>query len=237
MLFENGTRFAPVSHMTALEAFGPNLRRIRLRRGISLDELSARTNVNAELWEAMEHNDFSRWPTGLAARAYVRDYATIVGIDPDETVDEFCRAVPHGDRRREPLVRGAAELLRHDLAWEEHLPPDVKVDRRSQRNEHDHAIDRQTLRAVASLIDLLLVTAAASVATTLLRSNFWTTVGVVGLLYHAVSMALLGSTPSAWAIDLYISANARGRHGDAMSAFRRLVMHSDTPTPDGTRAD
>ena len=41
--------------MTALEAFGPNLRRIRLRRGISLDELSARTNVSAELWEAMEH--------------------------------------------------------------------------------------------------------------------------------------------------------------------------------------
>jgi hypothetical protein len=59
----------------------------------------------------------------------------------------------------------------------------------------------------------------------------------VGLLYHAISMALLGSTPAAWVIDLYYAANARGRQGDAMSAFRRLVMHSDTPTPDGTRAD
>jgi transcriptional regulator with XRE-family HTH domain len=223
--------------MTALEAFGPNLRRIRLRRGISLDELSARTNVSAELWEAMEHNDFSRWPTGVAARAYVRDYATIVGLDPDETIDEFCRAVPHGDRRREPLVRGAATLLRHDLAWEDPLPAHVKTDRRSQRNHHDHAIDRQTLRAAASLADLLLVTAGASLATTFLRGNFWTTIGVVGLLYHAISMALLGSTPAAWVIDLYYAANARGRQGDAMSAFRRLVMHSDTPTPDGTRAD
>jgi transcriptional regulator with XRE-family HTH domain len=223
--------------MTSREAFGPNLRRLRLRRGISIEELSARTKVNAELWEAMEHNDFSRWPTGVAARAYVRDYATIVGLDPDETIDEFCRVAPQGDRRREPLVRGAAEILRHDLAWEEHLPPHVKVDRRAQRNEHDHAIDRQTLRAVASLVDLLLVTIGASGAATVLHGNFWTTVGVVGLLYHAISMALLGSTPSAWAIDLYMAANARGRHGDAMSAFRRLVMHSDTSTAEGNHAD
>ncbi len=143
-----------MSAMTAAEAFGPNLRRIRLRRGISLDQLSEQTKVSTELWEAMEHNDFSRWPTGVAARAYVRDYATIVGLDPDETIDEFCRIAPNGDRRREPLVRGAAEFLRHDLAWEDHLPPDIKVDRRSSRNAHDHAIDRQTLRAAASLTDL-----------------------------------------------------------------------------------
>src|SRR5215831_8536350 len=85
--------------MTSREAFGPNLRRLRLRAGISIEEVSARTNVSAELWEAMEHNDFSRWPTGVAARAYVRDYATIVGLDPDETIDEFCRIVPDGAKR------------------------------------------------------------------------------------------------------------------------------------------
>jgi len=222
--------------MTAAEAFGPNLRRIRLRRGISLDELSSQTNVSAELWEAMEHNDFSRWPTGVAARAYVRDYATIVGLDPDETIDEFCRIVPHGDRRREPLVRGAAQLLRHDLAWEDPLPAGVKVDRRTARNEHDHTIDRQTLRAAASLADLLVVTAAASVAATMTRGNFWTTIGVVGLLYHAISMALLGGTPAAWVIDLYMSVNARGRRSDAMSAFRRLVMHSEASRAEGNHA-
>lgn len=216
--------------MTSREAFGPNLRRERLRRGISIEELSARTNVSSELWEALEHNDFSRWPSGVAARAYVREYATIIGVDPNETIDEFCRVAPQGDRRREPLVRGAAELLRHDLAWEDHLPPDVKVDRRTARNAHDQAIDRQTLRAAASLADLLVVTAGASVATMMLHGNFWTTIGVVGLLYHAISMALLGGTPAAWVIDLYLSANARGRQGgDAMSAFRRLVMHSESP--------
>ncbi len=222
--------------MTSREAFGPNLRRLRLRRGISLDELSAQTNVSAELWEAMEHNDFSRWPTGVAARAYVREYATIVGLDPTDTVDEFCRIVPHGDRRREPLLRGAAEFLRHDLAWEDHLPAHVKVDRRAARSAPKDGFDRQTIRAVASLADLLIVTAGASGAAIMLHANFWTTVGVVGLLYHAISTALLGSAPAAWIIELYLSANARGQ-GDAMSAFRRLAMHSDTPTADGNRAD
>ena len=223
--------------MTSHEAFGPNLRRLRLRRGISIEELSARTNVSSELWEAMEHNDFSRWPSGVAARAYVREYAVIVGVDPNETIDEFCRVAPQADRRREPLVRGAAQLLRHDLAWEDHLPPDVKVDRRVARNAHDHAIDRQTLRAAASLTDLLVVTAIASVAAMMLRGNFWTTIGVVGLVYHAVSMALLGCSPAAWIVDLYVSTNARASQSETMSGFRRLAMQSDTSTADGPHAD
>ncbi|HUK34560.1 MAG TPA: hypothetical protein VLV86_11645, partial [Vicinamibacterales bacterium] len=151
-------------------------------------------------------------------------------------VDEFCRVAPQGDRRREPLLRGTAELVRHDLTWEDHLPADVKVDRRAARAPKD-GFDRQTLRAVASLSDLVVVTAGASVAALLLRGNFWTAVGVVGLLYHAVSTALLGSAPAAWIIDLYLSANARGQHGDAMSAFRRMAMQSDTSTPEGHRAE
>ena len=110
------------------------------------------------------------------------------------------------------------------------------MDRRAARAPKD-GFDRQTLRAVASLSDLVVVTAGASVAALLLRGNFWTAVGVVGLLYHAVSTALLGSAPAAWIIDLYLSANARGQHGDAMSAFRRMAMQSDTSTPEGHRAE
>ena len=48
--------------MTGGGAFGPNLRRLRLRRGLSLDELSTRTKVSVELWHAMESNDLARRP-------------------------------------------------------------------------------------------------------------------------------------------------------------------------------
>src|SRR5437867_5357746 len=112
------------------EAFGPNLRRIRMQQGISLYQIAEATKVSADLWAGLEKNDFSTWPTGIFARAYVRQYAQAIGVDPDGTVDEFCRWFPQGDRRAERVVRGQAELIGHALDWEEQIPPTVEVDRR-----------------------------------------------------------------------------------------------------------
>jgi transcriptional regulator with XRE-family HTH domain len=96
------------------ETFGPRLRRERERRGISLETIASLTNVSVELWKGFENNDFSRWPTGLYARAFVRDYAKAVGVDADEVVDDFCRLFPLGDRRAVALIRAQAELIGHE---------------------------------------------------------------------------------------------------------------------------
>ena len=113
------------------DAFGPNLRRIRVQRGISIHEIVCATNVSAALWEGLERNDLARWPTGIYARAYVRSYATVIGVDPETTVDAFCRWFPHGDRRAELVIRGHAEIIGHaDLQWQDHIPPVVEGDRR-----------------------------------------------------------------------------------------------------------
>src|SRR2546428_3691754 len=82
--------------MSEREAFGPNLRRLRVQRGISLESIAAATKVHTDLWAGLERNDFSRWPAGIYARAYVRAYAVEVGVDPDATVDEVCRLFPNG---------------------------------------------------------------------------------------------------------------------------------------------
>jgi len=112
--------------MSEREAFGPNLRRIRVQRGISIDEIVSGTNVSASLWEGLERNDLARWPTGIYARSYVRSYAKAIGVDPEATVDEFCRLFPQGDRRAELVIRGHAEIIGHmDLQWRDHLPPSV----------------------------------------------------------------------------------------------------------------
>jgi cytoskeletal protein RodZ len=107
------------------------MRRERERRGISLDTIVTRTNVSLELWLGFESNDFSRWPSGIFARAFVRDYAKAVGLDPDEVVDDFCRLYPVGDRRVVPIIRAQAELIGHDttVADDPRLMPDG-VDRR-----------------------------------------------------------------------------------------------------------
>ena len=110
--------------MSQREAFGPNLRRIRLQSGVSLQQLATATKVSETLWSGLERNDFSRWPSGIFARAYVREYAKAIGVDPEATVDEFCRWFPNGDRRALPTIKGQAEIVGHDdLQWQDHVPP------------------------------------------------------------------------------------------------------------------
>lgn len=118
--------------MRERDAFGPNLRRIRVKRGISVAEIVSATNVSARLWEGLERNDVSQWPSGIYARSYVRSYAKAIGVDPESTVDEFCRCFPQGDRRAELLIRGQAEIVGlRDLQWRDHVPPALgEVERR-----------------------------------------------------------------------------------------------------------
>ena len=101
--------------MSERDTFGPRLRRERERRGISLETIAARTNVSIELWIGLESNDFSKWPGGLFARAFVRDYARVLGLDDDEVIDDFCRLYPIGDRRVTPTLQKQAELIGHEF--------------------------------------------------------------------------------------------------------------------------
>ncbi len=106
----------------ARDAFGPSLRRARLQRGISLEQIAAAMKVEPALLEDLERNEFSRWPEGVYARSYLRQFADAVGVDPDLTVDEFCRWFPHGDRRTERIVREHAEIVGHDIEWRDDRP-------------------------------------------------------------------------------------------------------------------
>jgi hypothetical protein len=96
--------------MTDQEIFTTRLRRHRERSRTTLAEIAHATRVKPELLEGLEQNDLSAWPRGLYARSYIRAYAAAIGLDGDETVNEFCRLFPHGDRRVEPVIREIAEI-------------------------------------------------------------------------------------------------------------------------------
>jgi transcriptional regulator with XRE-family HTH domain len=97
--------------MTTQETFVTRLRRHRERNRISLEQLAHDTNIKQPLLEALEQNDLSEWPHGLYARAWIRAYADAVGLDPEDTVDDFCRLYPHGDRRAKETIRGLASIV------------------------------------------------------------------------------------------------------------------------------
>jgi cytoskeleton protein RodZ len=69
--------------------FGGKLRLARERRGISLRQIAANTKISVAVLEALERNDISKLPGGIFSRAFVRSYAIEVGLDPDQTVQEF----------------------------------------------------------------------------------------------------------------------------------------------------
>jgi len=138
--------------MSSRETFGPDLKRIRLRRGVSLAAIATTTKVAEELWDDMERNDFTRWPAGIYARAYLRAYAAQIDADPETVVDEFCRWFPQGDRRAGRTIREHATIVGHSLDWSEHVvDPDsgLETGRRATDLPVERGFADQCMRAAA----------------------------------------------------------------------------------------
>jgi cytoskeletal protein RodZ len=128
------------------ETFITRLRRHRERNKISLDEICVETRIKRELLDAFERCDLSEWPRGLYARAWVRAYASAIGLDPIDTVDEFCRLFPHGDRRGGPTVQDIAAIVAHPSAYRDEFGHDT--DRR--RSPHVNVMPKQAWQALVS---------------------------------------------------------------------------------------
>src|SRR5215510_7948586 len=78
----------------ATDDFGQKLRDARERRGLSLRQIASATKISLLTLEALERNDIARLPGGIFSRAFVRSYALEVGLDPEETIQEFMGQFP-----------------------------------------------------------------------------------------------------------------------------------------------
>ena len=199
------------------ETFGPVLRASRERRGITLRQMAAETKLGSELWADLEDNNLSRWPRQIYARSYVRDYALRVGLDADDTVNEFCRLFPEwGDRRAEKLIRRQAAIVDHDLDWED-LP--AKGNRRASdmRPGLPTILGRHRARIFVAIFDLA-VTSLCGYSGGLLGFGFW------GFLaFAAVSYNMVATLCSTRGFGLRV-ADSLIRFVSAMPAARRLLV-------------
>jgi transcriptional regulator with XRE-family HTH domain len=188
--------------VTTPERFGPTLRRLREARGVSLERIASTTKVPASLWAAMERNDLARWPTGIYARAYMRSYAELVGLDPDKVVDLFCRFFPHGDRRVEPVLRAAAQMVQHELRWEDDLGAAGTPDRRAPRGGRPDLgeMRSRSVKAVRAVTaDLAVIFAAAVASSALTGWSFWVVAALLVSLAYTACLVHVGTSPlKAW---------------------------------------
>lgn len=68
---------------------GARLRGERERRGIGIDEIEAETRIRAKFLLAIEEERFDTLPGPAYVRAFVRDYAEQLGLDPQSLVNEL----------------------------------------------------------------------------------------------------------------------------------------------------
>jgi hypothetical protein len=85
---------APVPYPRSDLSFGTRLRLQRERQQIAITEIATATKINPSLLKALERDDVSRWPQGIFRRAYIRDYACAIGLDPDVVMREFLELYP-----------------------------------------------------------------------------------------------------------------------------------------------
>jgi cytoskeleton protein RodZ len=72
-----------------LPSFGETLRRERELRGIDLRDVAEATKISVRFLRALEADRNDVLPGGLFPRAFVRQYAAYLGLDPERTVAEF----------------------------------------------------------------------------------------------------------------------------------------------------
>ena len=103
-----------------MSSVGETLRRERLRKGLSLEQISRETKISGRLLEAIERDQFDLLPGGVFAKSFVRQYARFLGLDEEEMASEVERAVsPVGDL---PGFIGAPEpafKVPRVLEWED----------------------------------------------------------------------------------------------------------------------
>ena len=101
----------------ASETVGEILRNKREEIGLSLDEITEKLNLDSNLIELLENNDFEKFKVETYLKGYLRAYAKLLGIDGDRIIKLYKESNPE----KEP------EIL-----------PDVKP--KNQKNSSDRSV-------------------------------------------------------------------------------------------------
>jgi cytoskeleton protein RodZ len=110
-----------------MDDLGAQLKRAREKRGVRLKDIATRTKISVAALEALERNDFTRLPGGIFGRAFVRAYASEIGLDADSIVAAF--QVQLEESEREAAERSAirVEITRDDREFLERQRRAVRI--------------------------------------------------------------------------------------------------------------
>jgi cytoskeletal protein RodZ len=76
---------------------GDTLRRERIRRNLQLDQISSELKISSRFLEAIEDERFEKLPGGVFAKAFVRQYGRLLGLNEEELasqLDQILEPIP-----------------------------------------------------------------------------------------------------------------------------------------------
>jgi hypothetical protein len=187
------------------------MRSERERRRIALEAIAENTKIGIGLLKGLERNDFSRWPSGIFRRSFIRSYAEAIGLDADDTLREFLERFPDPmdevaavdavaaaaiDRGRTPATRTVLRLTLADAR-----PPfwSGNILRRLPRRLAAVAWDAGSMLAVA-------------VSAFMFIDHFWAPLAITMLCYYGGGILILGNTPG---VCLFAPRTPNDDPGDA----------------------
>ncbi|OEH54726.1 hypothetical protein AQ616_13290 [Oceanobacillus sp. E9] len=84
---------------------GAKLKEARLSSGVSLDSLQETTKIQKRYLVAIEEGNLHILPGKFYARAFIKEYATAVGLDPNELLEEHREELPSTEEENVQYTR------------------------------------------------------------------------------------------------------------------------------------
>jgi len=170
------------------ESLGTRLRRERERRRISIKSIAETTNIRASLFEQLERDDASKWPSGIFRRSFIRAYASAIGLDPESTVREFLSAFPDPAQPPDKTVAKATSEMSAPRA------PELRL-----RLAGGHVAPRHWHAAFCDLVAL----AAIALGSAIVFRQVCTPLAICACAYYAAGTVLTGASPGIFFLAWY----------------------------------
>jgi cytoskeleton protein RodZ len=106
-----------------MESLGRYFQECRMQRGMSIEEVSARTRICLQTLQALERDDYPSLPVEVTVKGFVRAYARCLGLDEHDVLERYQRIAADYFRiaqQVDPISR-VERTAAPEPVWKRHL--------------------------------------------------------------------------------------------------------------------
>lgn len=131
----------------AMSELGTKLRDARIEKGYTLNTLQQMTKIQKKYLQAIEEGNYDEMPGSFYVRAFVKQYADMVGLDGDELLTQY------GDE----LVVNTSEDKEIDIKEEDIIPSRVERHDTNEKGKFDVVLSYLPLVLLITIILVIII--------------------------------------------------------------------------------